>query len=161
MILFFNFTVWLMHLFKIWTRSNSVFKLENIKIYDFYPRFDESTSNQVATVFEQIKKYINAEPAGVTKLFSILYACARKNINIIDEFRGKGFDDASILCFRCFIFLVSVWFFLSLSLAQPSYVPRVFRPKIDTDRKLTSSVYIITPVLRSRPQRTTAVTRAI
>lgn len=40
--------------------------------------------------------------------------------------------------------LFLVWVF-SLS---PFYVPGVFRPNIDTARKLTSIVYIITPVLR-------------
>jgi len=55
-------------------------------------------------------------------------------------------DDPSILCFGCFIFGL-VWFFFSLSF----YVPGVFRPNIDTARKLTSIVYIITPVLWLAP----------
>lgn len=43
--------------------------------------------------------------------------------------------------------LFLVWVF---SLCQ-FYVPGVFRPNIDTARKLTSIVYIITPVLRLAP----------
>jgi len=51
------------------------------------------------------------------------------------------------------------WFGFGFFFSQSSYVPGVFRPKIDTARKLTSAVYIITPVLRSAPPNNSRYTR--
>jgi hypothetical protein len=77
-------------------------------------------------------------------VYICVYVC--DIINIINQFRWKRFGRPVYIMFWVLYFWFGMVFF-SLSF----YVPGVFRPNIDTARKLTSIVYIITPVLRLAP----------